>query len=145
MKLYTTAAKQHRQVKDFEEGDLALVHLRKERFPKSTCHKLESRKFSPCNMVRKISSNAYLIKLLSNLQISPFFNVSNLYCFKGFDGDVATTAVQVHQLPTMQPDVVEDMLDIKEVTSRRGNKYRQFLVKWLDKQPVKVPRLQKMS
>lgn len=37
--------------------------------------------------MKKICSNAYVIKLLTDLHISP--NVSDLYSFEGFNGDVA--------------------------------------------------------
>lgn len=42
------------------------------------------------------------------------FNVFDLYSFEGFDGKVAAVAEQVHQLPKMQPKVIEDVLDVKE-------------------------------
>lgn len=130
---YASAVNQHRRVKEFEEGDMVLVHLKRNRFPKGTYHKLKSRKFGPCKVLKKISSNAYMVELPSELQISPIFNVSDLYDFAGFDGEPVSVETQVRQLPQAQPAVVEDVLDVKEIKSRRGNQYRRFLVKWLGK------------
>lgn len=79
-------------------------------------------------MLRKISSNAYLLELPPDLQISPIFNVSD-YAFDGFDGETISVEEPVEQLPRTKPDVVEDVLDVKNVAFRRGNQYRRFLVK----------------
>lgn len=85
---YAIAANQHRRVKEFEEGDMVLVHLRRDRFPKGTYHKLNSKKFGLCKVLKKISLNTYMVKLPSELQISPpIFNVSNLYAFEDFDSE----------------------------------------------------------
>lgn len=130
---YSFTANQHRRKQEFEEGDQVLVHLRQERFPKGTYHKLKSRKFGPCKVLKKISSNAYLIELPPELQISPIFNVLDLYPFDGCDGTASTIDAQIQHLPIAKVEVIEDVLDVKEVRSRRGNPYRRFLVKWLGK------------
>ncbi|GAV68737.1 hypothetical protein CFOL_v3_12240 [Cephalotus follicularis] len=62
----------------FLAGNLATWYLRKGRYLKGTFHKLKTRMFGPCKVLKKISSNTYLIELPSDLQISPIFNVSDL-------------------------------------------------------------------
>ena len=59
-----------------------MAYLRKETFPKGTYNKLKLKKIGPCKVLRKFSANAYEIEIPSDLQISPIFNVSNLYPFR---------------------------------------------------------------
>ena len=69
-------------------------------------------------MLKKISSNVYLIELPPELQISPIFNVSDFYLFDGCDGIASSIDAQVQQLPIAKADVIEDLLDVKEARSR---------------------------
>ncbi|PIN02051.1 hypothetical protein CDL12_25438 [Handroanthus impetiginosus] len=64
-----------------------MIHLKRERFPKRAYHKLASRKIGPCKILKKISSNASVVELPDDLQISPIFNIANLFEFHGFDND----------------------------------------------------------
>jgi hypothetical protein len=63
-------------------GDLVLVHLRKEQFPRETYHKLEMKKIGPCKIIRKFEANSYEIKLTDDVGISPIFNVADLYPYR---------------------------------------------------------------
>ena len=60
-----------------------MVYLRREIFPTGTYHKLKYKKIGPCQIMKKINDNTYEVYLPDDLDISPIFNVSNLYAFHG--------------------------------------------------------------
>ena len=63
-------------------GDLVMAYIIKERFPKVTYNKLKLKNIGPCKILSKFSANAYEIELPFDLEISPIFNVSDLYHLK---------------------------------------------------------------
>ena len=79
---YKKRAGSKRREVNFQVGDLVMACLKKERFPKGTYNKLNIKKIGPCRLLRKFSANSYEIELPSDFQISPIFNVSNLYPFR---------------------------------------------------------------
>ena len=79
---YKRRVDQHRRELQFEVGDLILVHLRKERFPRGTYNKMKMKKIGPCKVIRKFGANTYEIQLLDGIRISPIFNVVDLYPYR---------------------------------------------------------------
>ncbi|KAK3006607.1 hypothetical protein RJ639_016502 [Escallonia herrerae] len=77
---YKVDRDKHRREKVFAEGDLVMVHLRKERFP-GTYNKLSRKKVGPCRILRRVNDNAYVVALPDYLEISPTFNVADFYPF----------------------------------------------------------------
>ena len=61
---------------------MILEHLRKERFPRGTYNKLKMKKIRPCRVLKKFGSNTYEIELPDGIEISPIFNVIDLYPYK---------------------------------------------------------------
>jgi hypothetical protein len=85
---YKHKVDQHRRELQFEVGDLILVHLRKERFPRGTYNKLKMDKIRPCKVLKKFGANAYEIELLDGIRISPIFNIVELYPYKAREAGV---------------------------------------------------------
>ena len=69
-----------------------MAYLRKESFPKGNYNKMKPKKIGPCKILRKFSANAYEIELPSDLQISPIFNVLDIYSFKDSGVQIETTS-----------------------------------------------------
>ena len=70
--------------------------------------------------MRKFSANAYEIELPSDLQISPIFNVSDIYPFKNSGEDGSFIDWQ-GQLPWKEQPHIEAIMD-KRVSKKTGNK-----------------------
>jgi hypothetical protein len=62
-----------------------MVYLWKEWFPRETYHKLKYNKIGLCKILKKIKNNAYKDDLPADLDISPMFNMYDLYIFHGND------------------------------------------------------------
>ncbi|GJX73526.1 putative reverse transcriptase domain-containing protein [Tanacetum coccineum] len=88
---YKQDADHKRRHVDFEEGDFVWAVLTKDRFPVGEYNKLSAKKIGPLEIVEKINSNAYRLKLPSHIRCSDVFNVKHLIPYHGdyFDDDLA--------------------------------------------------------
>lgn len=72
------SADESRKFQSFDVGEFVMVHLQRGRFPQGSYSKLKNRNFGPCQILKKISNNAYVIDLPEEFQMSNIFIVADL-------------------------------------------------------------------
>ena len=80
---YKEKADLRRRAVDFEVSDFVWAILTKDRFPAHEYSKLAAKKIGPVEIVEKINSNAYRLRLPSHVRTSDVFNVKHLFPFVG--------------------------------------------------------------
>ena len=73
----------HHRFKEFNVGDYVMVRIHPERIQKMFSKKLYARPMDPYSIIRKMGSNAYLIDVPNDMDISHVFNVENLLPYRG--------------------------------------------------------------
>ncbi|XP_076935991.1 uncharacterized protein LOC143602909 [Bidens hawaiensis] len=82
-KKYKQAADQKRRHVEFEEGDFVWAVLTKDCLSVGEDNKLSAKKIGPVEIVEKINSNAYRLKLSSHIRCSDMFNVKHVLPYYG--------------------------------------------------------------
>jgi hypothetical protein len=130
---YKRRADQHWRQLQFEVGDLILAHLRKERFPRGTYNKLKMKKIRPCRVLKKFGTNAYEIELPDGIEISPIFNISDLYPYRAKEAGarIEQPVIQwTKKMPVTGKPQMECILDKRVNKRTRRKQYLEYLVKW---------------
>ena len=79
---YKLAANVHRRYKEFNVGEYVMVRIRPERIIKTFPKKLYARAMGPYYIIRKLGSNAYLLDLPNDMDISHVFNIKDLLPYR---------------------------------------------------------------
>jgi hypothetical protein len=91
------------------------------------------KKIGPCRVMKKFGANAYEIELPDGIEISPIFNISDLYPYKDEEAreDSEQTEVQwTKQIPVAENPQMESILDQRISKRTRRKEYFEYLVKW---------------
>ncbi|CAA7036099.1 unnamed protein product [Microthlaspi erraticum] len=75
---YKAAVDVHRREVQLNVGDLVWAVLTKDRFPQGQYNKLKPRKVGPLEIIEKINSNAYRLRLPPHMHTADVFNIKHL-------------------------------------------------------------------
>ena len=94
---------------------------------------MKMKKIGPCRVLKKIGANAYEIELPDGIEISPIFNVSNLYPYRDEEtgtGNEQPVIQWTKQMPVAEKPQMEHILDKRVSRRTRRKQYFEYLVKW---------------
>ncbi|PKI69548.1 hypothetical protein CRG98_010076 [Punica granatum] len=103
---YKQAADKKRCSVEFEVGDYVWAILTKDRYPAGEYNKLSARKIGPVEVIEKINSNAYRLKLPIHIRTTDVFNVKHLIPYTGDISDEDNS--RANSLHPGENDVVEE-------------------------------------
>lgn len=104
-----------------------MVHFKRGRFLIGTYSKMKMKKFGPCKILKKFNShNSYEVELPDDVDISPIYNVANLYQYHGLDEKF----VVPNDYPKNNIEDFEYILDQRVGKTKRGKNYYEYMVKW---------------
>ena len=149
---YKLATDVHHRYKEFNVGEYVMVRIRPERIPKTFSKKLYARAKGPYSIIRKLGSNAYLLDLPNDMDISPVFNVEDLLPYQGtFESSTLSFSVSAGEaskgaptMPSLQysKEAVDIILLDDEFMTFRGGGFHRFLVKWHGRPDSDATRIQ---
>ena len=73
----------HRRSKEFNVDEYVMFCICPKRIPKAFSKKLYARAMYPYSIIHKLGSNAYILDLPNDMDISPVFNVEDLLPYRG--------------------------------------------------------------
>ncbi|PKI74757.1 hypothetical protein CRG98_004866 [Punica granatum] len=103
---YKQAADKKRRSVEFEVGDFVWAILTKDRYPVGEYNKLSARKIRPVEVIEKINSNAYQLKLPNHIRTADVFNVKQLIPYTSDSSDDDDS--MVNSLHPWENDMVEE-------------------------------------
>ena len=87
----------------------------------------------PCKVIRKFGEMAYDIELPDGVEISPIFNVVDLYPYRAEEvgeDDEQTEIQWTKQMAVAEKTQMESILDKRINKKTRRKDYFEYLVKW---------------
>ncbi|KAJ8630683.1 hypothetical protein MRB53_024006 [Persea americana] len=104
---YKHVADKKRRLVEFEVGDFVWAILTKDQFSVGEYNKLAARKIGPLEIIAKINSNDYRLKLPSHIRTLDVFNVKHLVPYHGDSSEDETANSRANSLPPGGSDVVQ--------------------------------------
>ncbi|KAL5728355.1 hypothetical protein ACHQM5_001448 [Ranunculus cassubicifolius] len=105
-----------RRLVEFEVGDFVWAVLTKDRFAIGEYNKLAARKVGPLEIIEKINSNAYRLKLPSAMRTSDVFNVKHLVPYHGDNSSEDESNSMTNSIQPGEEDVdriAEDYMELR--------------------------------
>ena len=125
---YKDAADKKRRLVEFDEGDFVWAVLTKDRYPAHEYSKLAARKVGPYEIIEKINSNAYRLKLPSHTNTSDVFNVKHLIPYRG-DSSEEEEEVLNSRANSFQPGEEDADSKAEDYLETRGRRYTRVVGK----------------
>ena len=115
---YKLATDVHCRYKEFNAGEYVMGRIRLERIQKTFLNFFYARAMNPYSIIHKLGSNAYLLDLPNDMDISHVFNVEDLLSYRGtFEPFTLPSSVSVGEASKNAPIVPslqysKEMVDI---------------------------------